>query len=101
GRRITDKNFLMLFNADDNAVDFKLPNEEYSPSWEILLDTAGSREPRPAQAGDVIVLPSKSTLILRAYSGPEEVVDSSAAASLAAMSGNDTVSTPATEREAQ
>ncbi len=100
GRRIKDKNFLMLFNADDNTVKFKLPNREYSPFWEVLIDTASSTEPPPVKAGDVVELTTKSTMILRAYSGSEEVVDSSAAASLAAMAGDDASSTSSTDGEA-
>ncbi len=99
GRRITDKNFVMLFNADDSTVEFKLPTREYSPFWEVLIDTASSTEPQPVKAGDVVELTSKSTMILRAYSGPEEVVDSSAAASLAAMAGDESVAASATDGE--
>ncbi|MFQ4149826.1 glycogen debranching protein GlgX [Arthrobacter sp. LAPM80] len=85
GRRVTDKSFLLLFNADDEAVNFHLPAKEYSPSWEILVDTAGSADTELPDAGATVELAGKSTMVLRAYSGPEEVVDYSAAASLAAM----------------
>ncbi|MHA7177409.1 glycogen debranching protein GlgX [Arthrobacter sp. Sr24] len=85
GRRIADKSFLMLFNADDQALNFTLPAKEYSPSWEILVDTAGDADAEVSDAGATVELAGKSTMVLRAYSGPEELVDYSAAASLAAM----------------
>ena len=40
GRRITDDSFLLGFNAHDDDVDFVLPAEEYSPFWDVLVDTA-------------------------------------------------------------
>ncbi|WP_343317584.1 glycogen debranching protein GlgX [Arthrobacter sp. TMP15] len=85
GRRITDKSFLLLFNAANEAVSFQLPSKEHSPFWEILVDTASGGKIEPVPAGSTLDLAAKSTVILRAYSGPEEVVDYSAAASLAAM----------------
>ncbi|MFB9165506.1 glycogen debranching protein GlgX [Arthrobacter psychrochitiniphilus] len=90
GRRITDKSFLLLFNADDQALNFQLPPKEYSPSWEILVDTAGGADKELPDAGATVELAAKSTMVLRAYSGPEELVDYSAAASLAAMTADTT-----------
>ncbi|MGN5734518.1 glycogen debranching protein GlgX [Arthrobacter psychrochitiniphilus] len=90
GRRITDKSFLLLFNADDQALNFQLPPKEYSPSWEILVDTAGGADKELPDAGATVELAGKSTMVLRAYSGPEELVDYSAAASLAAMTPDTT-----------
>ena len=87
GRRITDDNFVLIFNADDEGVNFQLPSQEHSSLWEIMVDTAGTAGTEPVKAGSVLELAAKSTLVLRAYSGPDEVVDHSAAASLAAMSG--------------
>ncbi|ADX73869.1 glycogen debranching enzyme GlgX [Pseudarthrobacter phenanthrenivorans] len=86
GRRITDDSFLMAFNAHDDAVDFCLPSEEYSPNWEVLFDTAAQAEDyEPLKAGATLTLDAKSMVVLRAYSGPEVEVDYSAAASLASM----------------
>lgn len=85
GRGIIDKSFLLLFNAANEAVSFQLPSKEHSPFWEILVDTASGGKIEPVPAGSTLDLAAKSTVILRAYSGPEEVVDYSAAASLAAM----------------
>ncbi|HSN34811.1 MAG TPA: glycogen debranching enzyme, partial [Arthrobacter sp.] len=86
GRRITDDSFLLGFNAHDDDVDFTLPAEEYSPFWDVLVDTsdqANTGEPLKAQS--VLKLAAKSMVVLRAHSGPEVEVDYSAAASLASM----------------
>jgi glycogen operon protein len=86
GRRITDDSFLLAFNAHDGDVEFLLPAEEYSPFWDLLVDTAATGETtEPLKAGHVLTLAAKSMVVLRAYSGPEVEVDYSAAASLAAM----------------
>lgn len=85
GRRITDDSFLLAFNAHDDSVDFLLPAEEYTPFWDLLVDTADSADTgQPLKAGSVLKLAAKSLVVLRAYSGPEVEVDYSAAASLAA-----------------
>ena len=86
GRRITDDSFLLGFNAHDDDVDFALPAEEYSPFWDVLVDTADQADTdEPLKAGSVLKLAAKSMVVLRAHSGPEVEVDYSAAASLAAM----------------
>ncbi|SDP37992.1 glycogen operon protein [Arthrobacter sp. ok909] len=85
GRRITDDSFLLAFNAHDDRVDFLLPAEEYSPFWDVVVDTADQADTdQPLKAGSVLKLAAKSLVVLRAYSGPEVEVDYSAAASLAA-----------------
>uniref|UniRef100_UPI00258ADA54 glycogen debranching protein GlgX n=1 Tax=Arthrobacter sp. TaxID=1667 RepID=UPI00258ADA54 len=89
GRRITDDSFLMGFNAHVDSVDFQLPGEEYSPFWEILVDTADGDDAEPRKAGSVLTLAAKSLVVLRAYSGPETEVDYSAAASMAAMASDE------------
>ena len=86
GRRITDDSFLLGFNAHDDDVDFALPAEEYSPFWDVLVDTADQADTEePLKAGSVLKLAAKSMVVLRAHSGPEVEVDYSAAASLASM----------------
>ena len=86
GRRITDDSFIMAFNAHDDAVDFCLPSEEYSEYWEVMIDTAAQADAYdPLKAKATLTLDAKSMVVLRAYSGPEAEVDTSAAASLASM----------------
>jgi glycogen operon protein len=87
GRRITDVNFLLYFNAHDDEVGFTLPSDEYAPAWDIIIDTAGhSADTNPVKAGDTLAVAAKSLVVLRAHSTPEVEPDHSVAASLAALS---------------
>jgi isoamylase len=84
GREVTDVNFLLLFNADGEDVEFTLPSEEYSPAWEIVIDTGGAGAdslPRPAGARHTVM--GRSLVVLREYHEPEVAPDHSVAASLA------------------
>ncbi|MEY2849087.1 MAG: hypothetical protein RI885_1754 [Actinomycetota bacterium] len=84
GERVVDTNFLLYFNAHDDVVQFQLPNDEYSPAWETVVDTAGAgADSPPLQAGDVVPVGAKSLVVLRAYLAPEVEPDHSVAASLA------------------
>ncbi len=86
GRRITDDSFIMAFNAHDETVDFCLPADEYGQYWDVQFDTAAQADSyEPLKAGATLTLEAKSMVVLRAYSGPEEEVDYSAAASIASM----------------
>ncbi len=100
GRRITDDSFLLAFNAHDDNVDFRLPSREYTPFWEVLVDTADTGEANvPLKAGSSLPLAAKSLVVLRAYSGPEVEVDYSAAASLAARAEAPAEAAPAAPAE--
>ncbi|MCU1638667.1 MAG: treX [Microbacteriaceae bacterium] len=89
GERITDRNFLLWFNAHDEPVDFTLPTEEYSPEWEIVVDTAGvSADTAHVKAGLVISVEAKALVVLRAFTQPEVEPDHSVAASLASLAGS-------------
>jgi isoamylase len=86
GERVTDKNFLVLFNAGDDTVDFTLPPEEYSAFWEIVVDTVGQQaDSHPRAAGSALPVDGKAVLVLRAHTPSEAEVaaDHSVAASLA------------------
>ncbi len=86
GRPITDVNFLLCFNSHDRPVTFTLPPDEYSPQWEVVLDTAGtSPGTATVAAGTNLEVADKSVLILRAHTAPTEEPDHSVAASLAAL----------------
>lgn len=87
GRRITDVNFLLYFNAHDDMVNFTLPADEYAPAWDIIIDTAGhNADTEPVKAGAVLPVDAKSLVVLRAHSVPDVEPDHSVAASLAALS---------------
>ena len=88
GQRITDLNFAIFFNAGDDPVDFTLPSEEFSGSWEIVIDTSGElADTEPRRATDVLRVVPKSLVVLRAWVAPEVEIDHSVAASLSAQAG--------------
>ena len=43
GEPIVDKHFIVLFNAGDDVIDFRIPAIQYSPKWDVLVDTAGEQ----------------------------------------------------------
>ncbi|MCC4908283.1 glycogen debranching protein GlgX [Microbacterium sp. cx-59] len=84
GETIRDKHFIVLFNAGDDDVDFTLPDVEFSPRWDVLVDTAGKHaNTRPADPGDVLPVGAKSLIVLCEHQGAEVEIDHSVAASLA------------------
>ncbi|HAP91523.1 MAG TPA: glycogen debranching enzyme GlgX, partial [Arthrobacter bacterium] len=96
GRRITDVNFLLYFNAHDDMVKFTLPVDEYAPAWDIIIDTAGhNADTEPVQAGGALPVDAKSLVVLRAHTVEETEPDHSVAASLAALSQTATSETEA------
>ncbi|CAA9214031.1 MAG: GH13_11 / GH13 / GH13_10 / GH13_13 / GH13_ 36 / GH13_37 / CBM48 / GH13_20 / GH13_2 / GH1 3_1 / GH13_14 [uncultured Arthrobacter sp.] len=93
GQRITDANFLMYFNAHDEAVDFTIPAEEYAPAWDIVIDTAGKyADTEAVAAGAVTSIAGKSMVVLRAHTEAEDL-DHSVAASLAVLANEVTAKT--------
>ena len=58
GERITDDRFLLLFNADAEAVSFTLPGVRYGREWQIVIDTCGPRF--AGQHDDLPVLAARS-----------------------------------------
>jgi isoamylase len=86
GEPIVDDHFLLYFNGGETAVEVTLPPEEYSPAWDVVIDTAGATtddETRPA--GAVLKVESRSVVVLREHSEPEAAPDHSVAASVAAL----------------
>jgi len=95
GERVTDRNFLVLFNANGEDVEFVLPPDEYSENWEVVVDTAGiSVSTDPVAAGTTITAHSRSTLVLRAHVETAPEFDSAVAASLQVLT-NSSVGTAA------
>ncbi|WP_104135681.1 glycogen debranching protein GlgX [Cryobacterium sp. Y62] len=93
GQDVVDVNFLLLFNADAEDIEFKLPPVEYAPAWEIVVDTAGEGADsiaRPAGASQTVA--GRSLVVMRAYHEPEANPDHSVAASLAGNTGLITLS---------
>ncbi|MFT4137021.1 glycogen debranching protein GlgX [Microbacterium sp.] len=86
GRRISDRHFIVLFNAGDDAVVFTIPAAEYSPRWEVLIDTSAAHTGgAPLDGGDALAVAAKSLVLLVEYEPPAPDIDHSVAASLAAL----------------
>ncbi|GGL92865.1 glycogen debranching protein GlgX [Nakamurella endophytica] len=72
GARVVDDSFLLMFNAHDEPLDFALPSEEYGPSWETVVNTAGLPDPNdPMKAGEHVSVAGKGVVVLRALAEPE------------------------------
>ena len=72
GEPIEDLHFIVLFNAGDEAIDFHLPTHEFSPSWDVLVDTAGTQtDPGAVEPGGSLRLEAKSIIVLRDPGRPE------------------------------
>ncbi|GEP47002.1 glycogen debranching protein GlgX [Microbacterium saccharophilum] len=85
GEEISDRHFLIFFNAGDEGVDFTIPTVDLGPRWEVVIDTSGDLiDGEPRDGGHVLSLASKSLVVLRDYEAVEPDVDHSVAASLAA-----------------
>jgi glycogen operon protein len=86
GEPIVDKHFLILFNAGDEEIDFHIPHQDYSPKWDIVVDTAGKlADSEPVEPGGSLHLAATSLVVLRAHTVPEPDVDHSVAASLSVL----------------
>ncbi|MFT4051376.1 MAG: glycogen debranching protein GlgX [Microbacterium sp.] len=86
GQPIRDRHFFVLFNAGDAPIDFTIPDAEYSPRWEIVVDTAGNlADSGPHSGGDVIPLEGRSLVVLRDHEPEAPAPGHSVAASLAAL----------------
>ncbi len=93
GQRIIDANFLLYFNAHDEAVKFTIPSEEYGAAWDEVIDTAGKyADSDKIPAGAAISIEAKSMVVLRAHSQVEDL-DHSVAASLAILANEVTSKT--------
>jgi glycogen operon protein len=51
GQRIQDSDFLLLFNAHSDPVDFVLPPAPYGDTWQVRLDTTVAEPTRADQPG--------------------------------------------------
>lgn len=74
GRRVTDDSFLLMFNAHFEDIEFTVPPAEFAARWEALVDTTQphgySPDPAEVAAGETIVVPARSTLVLKQVEAP-------------------------------
>jgi glycogen operon protein len=90
GEPITDKSFIVLFNAGDDAIDFTVPADEYSPKWDVIVDTAGVlADTEPVEPGGSVEIQARALVVLRQHDVPEPEPDHSVAASLLALADAD------------
>ncbi|QRY42026.1 glycogen debranching protein GlgX [Microbacterium hominis] len=101
GEQIEDRHFFILFNAGDEGLEFTIPRAEFSPKWEIVVDTTGQlTDTYPRDGGEAIELAGRSLIVLRDYQEEKPDVDHSVAASLAALTVPiDIVRSPAPQAE--
>ncbi|MET0298098.1 MAG: hypothetical protein ABW036_00005, partial [Flavitalea sp.] len=62
-----DNNFLVLVNASENGLDFKLPPAEFGDTWFKIMDTCDgvfNARPKSVKAGSVINLEGRTMTIL-------------------------------------
>lgn len=85
GQPITDNHFIVMFNAGDEPVDFTIPEVEFSPVWDLIIDTAGELAGGdPLQPGATVTVQPKSLVLLREHTEVVAEIDHTVAASVAA-----------------
>jgi isoamylase len=101
GEEIQDQHFFILFNAGDEALSFTIPRAEFSPKWDIVVDSAGARaDAASLNGGDSVDVAARSLLVLREHEEAAGEVDHSVAASIAALTTPiDVISSPAPRSE--
>jgi glycogen operon protein len=96
GQPIDDRHFIILFNAGDEPVEFHIPEVDFSPVWDILVDTAGEQAGGdPIEPGGVVMVQAKALILLCEHVAPEIEADHSVAASVAASLTNSLDDVPA------
>ncbi len=88
GQPISDLHFILLFNAGDEPVDFSLPDNEFSPHWDVLVDTgSGQISTGVAEPGSIVPVDAKAMVVLGEHRDAVSEPDHSVAASLTVMTG--------------
>lgn len=68
GEELKDNSFLLLFNADEVAVDFVLPPEKYGMRWEMVIYTVHPRFYNDGpffNSSDTVTVDFKSMILLK------------------------------------
>jgi isoamylase len=64
GQRVRDESYLLLFNADADSIDWKLPSQ-WGQSWEAVFDTAEpDREGQPFDGLGALPVAGRSAVVL-------------------------------------
>jgi glycogen operon protein len=65
GERVRDDDFVLMFNAHDEDIAFKMPDRPYPESWVPVLATSPESESDPVKGGESVIVPSRSLLVLQ------------------------------------
>ena len=70
GERVVDDSFVMCFNAHHEAIEFTVPPAEYSPAWQLVLDTDRAELPdlEPYKADATIRVQARGLVVLQSIS---------------------------------
>ncbi len=65
GKQMVDNNFILIFNAHYEPIQFTLPDERYGRRWKLIVDTYNAEGPElNYEAGFAITAHSRSFLLL-------------------------------------
>jgi glycogen operon protein len=65
GERVRDDDFMLMFNAHDEAIEFQVPDKPYPESWVPVLATSPESESDPVKCGEPVRVPARSLLVLQ------------------------------------
>jgi glycogen operon protein len=65
GRRVVDDTFMVLFNASDGDIDWKLPTRRWGAGWEVDLSTTSPPLAGRHRANTRLAVTSRSIAVLR------------------------------------
>jgi isoamylase len=68
GKGVIDDNFYIVFNANHEGVEYKLPDQKYGTSWALALDTSKpvtEHLNQQLKAGDTIAVQSRSVVLVQ------------------------------------
>ena len=92
GQKIKDDSFIMMFNAHDEAIEFRLPTQDLGAKWQLIVDTAFQggypKEDTILEAEGTLLVQPRSTLVLKQTEPP--VFSPSTSASEPASAENET-----------
>ena len=74
GQKIKDDSFIMMFNAHDEAIEFRLPRQDLGAKWQLMVDTAFPggypKEDTILEAEGTLLVQPRSTLVLKQTEPP-------------------------------
>jgi glycogen operon protein len=68
GERIVDDDFILLFNAHDEDLEWQLPARDWAAAWNVEIDTNEPDRDRDEvlKPGATLVVAARSVVVLRA-----------------------------------